>query len=67
MCRPKLLGEMPSASTRAAKRARNAGSGTMTLPRCAPAMLKVLVAAVIMTNRSATPSIKAKGVWRWPG
>ena len=71
MARPKELGDRPSAAIREANRALSFGSDTMTLPICAPAMLKVLVVAVSITRRSATPSIPssqnceiAEAVWR---
>ena len=64
---PNEFGEMPIAFIRAAKRARSLGSAMMTLPECAPAMLKVLVVAVIMTRRSLIPGSVAITVCFWPG
>jgi hypothetical protein len=52
MCIPKELGEMPIAFIVLAKVLRSLGSAMMTLPIWAPAMLKVLVVAVIITSRS---------------
>ena len=59
----------PSPSSRAAKRARRAGSAMMTLPIWAPAMLKVLVVAVIITSRSAISgaAIGHRRCACWPG
>ncbi len=49
---PKELGETPPALIAAASGARSALSGTMMFPTWQPAMLKVLVVAVIITSRS---------------
>ena len=68
MCMPKELGEMPIAIIVSAKVLRRAGSAMMTLPICAPAMLKVLVVAVIITRRSAiSGAAMAMTVCFWPG
>ncbi len=59
---PNEFGDRPSAAMRPANLGRKASSAMITLPEWLPAMLNVLVVAVIMTNRSATPSMLAMGV-----
>ena len=64
---PKRLAPVPAARWAAAKRLRSVGSGMMTLPVSAPARLKVLVAAVSMTSRSAmSGAASGIGTWRSP-
>ena len=67
MNNPNELVDRPSPAIRAANFARRSGSAMITLPACDPAMLNVLVVAVIMISRSSIPAIWVIGMWVCPG